>query len=271
MDNRPIGVFDSGQGGLSVVKHLIDSLKNQSIIYFGDTARVPYGTKSAATIEKYAKQDIAFLMNKNVKAIVVACGTVSSYLTPELFENLNVPFTGVLKPASLAAVKNSTTGTIGVIGTKATVKSKSYEKEILLHKKDAKVVSVACPMFVPLVENGYIQPDNKISLAVAKDYLLPFQKENIDVLILGCTHFPLLKGIIEQAVPNGIKLIDPGYETALFIEQLLKKNNLLPSADNKAVYEFNASDDVENFKEGADIFLGDKLKTLNASFNQVTF
>ena len=185
MDNRPIGIFDSGLGGLTAVKEILSILPQEDIVYFGDTGRVPYGTRSKETIMKYAKQDMAFLQSKNVKMIIAACGTVSS-VAGHIGEALSLPFTGVLKPTALAACLATHKKRIGIIGTTATIKSGSYQKAILEINPDIQVFAQDCPLFVPLVENGFTSPDSDIVLSVIKHYLQPFMDADIDTLILGC-------------------------------------------------------------------------------------
>ena len=182
MDNRPIGIFDSGLGGLTAVKEILSILPQEDIVYFGDTGRVPYGTRSKETIMKYAKQDMAFLQSKNVKMIIAACGTVSS-VAGHIGEALSLPFTGVLKPTALAACLATHKKRIGIIGTTATIKSGSYQKAILEINPDIQVFAQDCPLFVPLVENGFTSPDSDIVLSVIKHYLQPFMDADIDTLI----------------------------------------------------------------------------------------
>lgn len=260
MDNRPIGIFDSGQGGLTVVRELMRTMPNESIVYFGDTSRVPYGTKSTATITKYARQDIEFLKTRDVKMIIAACGTVSAILPKEVSQNHGLPYTGVVLPTAKTACKKTKTKHIGVLGTPATIKSKAYAKEIMKIIPDSKVTGIACPMFVPLVENGYTQKDNQVAKFIANEYLSPLNDTDIDVLILGCTHFPLLKPVISSVLKSNIELIDAGFETAHFAKKILTKENLLAD-ENSSSQEFFVSDDTENFKRGAVSFLGQDLST----------
>lgn len=255
MDNRAIGIFDSGLGGLTVVKEMTHILKEQKIIYFGDTARVPYGTKSKDTVVNYAKQDVAFLKDKSVKMIIAACGTVSSNLDLKTIEEFSIPFIGVVLPAVEAAISLTKTKKIGVLGTPSTIKSNKYEKEILKNLKDAKVKSVACPMFVPLVENGYIKKDDQVSNIIAKEYLKPFIKGEYDVIILGCTHFPILSDVIKNILPSNIRLINPGKEAAKYAKEMMKKQGILPSENPHVTHEFYSSDDVNNFINNANLFL----------------
>ena len=232
MDNRPIGIFDSGLGGLTAVKEILSILPQEDIVYFGDTGRVPYGTRSKETIMKYAKQDMAFLQSKNVKMIIAACGTVSS-VAGHIGEALSLPFTGVLKPTALAACLATHKKRIGIIGTTATIKSGSYQKAILEINPDIQVFAQDCPLFVPLVENGFTSPDSDIVLSVIKHYLQPFMDADIDTLILGCTHYPFVKETIEKVVGSGIAIIDGGEGTAREIKRRLKEKNLLTNRATK--------------------------------------
>ena len=210
MDNRAIGVFDSGLGGLTTVRELRKLLPDERIVYFGDTGRVPYGNRSRETIRNYAMQDIRFLKRHEVKLVIAACGTVSSALTPELSAEAGVPFSGVVVPAAQAACAATVNGRIGVIGTTATVRSGAYGRAIRTINPDARTFGNACPLFVPLVENGFIQPDNEITAKVAEIYLKPMIDERVDTLILGCTHYPLIYDIIDRALGSRVTLIDAG-------------------------------------------------------------
>jgi len=259
VDNRPIGVFDSGLGGLSIVSELRKLLPHEDIVYFGDTGRVPYGTRSRETIIKYAKQDIAFLRSKNVKAIIAACGTVSTNLPEDYPSGLDIPFCDILRPAVEAACRSSVSGKIGVIATTASVKSGAYGRTIRAVRPDAVVVENACPLFVPLVENGYIERDNKVTKLVAQGYLSPFRKETVDVLILGCTHFPIISGIIADMLQDQILLIDPGTEVAKKARSLLQEHNLFSCRESEGHTDFYVSDNPSSFSQIASIFLGTEV------------
>ena len=253
-DNRPIGVFDSGLGGLTVVREMQKAMPNESIVYFGDTGRVPYGTKSRDTIKLYTKQDIEFLLKNDVKAIVAACGTVSSVALPEL-PALPVPVEGVVVPSAIAAVKKTKNGRIGVIGTSATINSGAYRSEITRLMPDAQIFEKACPLFVPIVESGWIERDNEIAVLTAKKYLSSLKDEGIDVLILGCTHFPLLSDIIGDFMGNSVELIDTGYEAAHYVLSMLAENGI-ESNNEKGSYQYFVSDRVDDFSSMAAILLG---------------
>ena len=255
MKNYSIGVFDSGMGGLTAVKELNSILPNENIIYFGDTARVPYGSRSRETVLKYARQDVEFLCGHEIKMIIAACGTVSSVVgTNSLVDNM--PFTGVIHPAVQAACGATRNGKIGVIGTPATIKSGYYAKAIKEINPRAKVVGNACPLFVHLVENGYIERDNKITILAAEEYLEPIKNENVDTLILGCTHYPVIKDIISDIMGPDVKLISSGAEAAKYAYNCLIEKDLLSDRKEKGKNTFFVSDSVSLFEENAANFLG---------------
>ncbi len=254
MSEQAIGVFDSGLGGLTAVKELIKVLPQENIIYFGDTARVPYGTRSRETIIKYATQDARFLMSKNVKMVIAACGTVSSNATI-LRDTLPVPYTGVIVPTSVAAVNATRNGKIGVIGTSATVKSNAYKNEILRCNDKIQVFQQDCPLFVPLVENGFVSENDDIVKLVVERYLKDFKDEGIDTLILGCTHFPIIAKAISNYLGRGVTLVDSGRETALYAANILSKDGLLNQSSTIGSCRYYVSDTVESFRHTAEIFL----------------
>ena len=256
MDTRDmaIGVFDSGLGGLSAVKELMNVLPAENIVYFGDTGRVPYGNRSRDTIIKYAQQDVNFLLKNNVKMIIAACGTVSSVATG-LKNTLPVPFTGVVDPTAAAAVKATRNGKVGVIGTTATINSHSYKKRITELNPDIEVFEQDCPLFVPLVENGFTSPDDIIVKSVVEHYTKDFITIGVDTVILGCTHYPLLADAIGKVLGNGVTLIDSGRATALYTAELLKDMNLECTSRKNAEYKFFVSDTPDNFEHMAGMFL----------------
>lgn len=254
MDNRAIGIFDSGLGGLTAVKEFARTLPNESIVYFGDTGRVPYGTRGREIIVKYAKQDINFLLSHNVKMVIAACGTVSSVLPRDVSDGFDFPYSGVISPACAAAVKATKNKKIGVLGTSATINSKKPEEEIKKLLPDAEVTSVSCPLFVPLVENGFIQPDNKVTRMVAEQYLEPLIKQGTDTIILGCTHFPIIKAVIGDIVGDDVLLIDTGREAARHAADVLRQNDMLSDGENRTA-EYYVSDSTESFERLASIFL----------------
>lgn len=256
MDNRSIGIFDSGLGGLTSVKEIMRVLPGESVIYFGDTGRVPYGTRSKETIIKYSKSDINFLLSKNVKLIVVACGTVSSQALPEIRGDYDVPVIGVVEPAARAALKATKNGKIGIIGTNGTIKSGAYEKFLRENGKDTKTYSCACPLFVPLAENGHF--DTKMTELAAEEYLSGIKAHGVDTLILGCTHYPLLRKAIGRFMGEDVTLIDAGAAAADELSRLLDKYEL-HSQNQKAERSYFVSDDVNGFTELGGIFLNQKI------------
>lgn len=261
MDNRSIGVFDSGLGGLTTIKELKALLPHENIVYFGDTSRVPYGSRSRETIIKYAKQDIHFLTGHDVKMIIIACGTVSSVLTDDIASSYGVPIIRVLNPAAQAACASNREGGIGIIGTLATVRSGAYGKAIRAIKSNARVVGKACPLFVPLVENGFLGRDNPVTRLVAEGYLLDLKQENIDTVILGCTHYPLLYDVISDILGSEITLIDAGREAAHFAAATLKSMGMMNEETSKpGRTEYYVSDRIDDFAEIATRFLGCSIK-----------
>ncbi len=254
MDNRPIGVFDSGLGGLTSVKQLISVMPNEDIIYFGDTGRVPYGNKSPETIIRYTKDDIKFLLEHNIKIIIAACGTASSVALPVIGDSCKVKLVGVLEPACRAAVRRTRSGRIGVIGTAGTIASGKYAQIIKELMPEAEVFSTACPMFVSIVENGYAE--SEVARIVANDYLGALKKENVDTLILGCTHYPLLERVIGDIMGADTELISPGLEVAEYVKKLLTEENKLAGRAEDGSCEFYVSDSTENFAELGGVFLG---------------
>lgn len=253
-DNRAIGVFDSGLGGLTAVKELMQILPNESIIYFGDTGRVPYGTRSNETIIKYVRQDIKFLLTHQVKAIVAACGTASSVALEQLKKEFSIPLIGVLEPVCQAAVAKTKNKKIGVLGTPGTINSGSYKKGIESLMPEATIFQQACPMFVPLVENGYLE--SEATYIIAKEYLEEFIKNKVDTIILGCTHYPLLEKVITNIVGKNVSIINAGYETALYTKNILAKNKMLSDNSDIGNNQYYVSDDKEKFSHLGGMFLG---------------
>lgn len=260
MDNRSIGVFDSGLGGLTTVKELKELLPHENIVYFGDTSRVPYGSRSRETILKYARQDIRFLLTHDVKLIIIACGTVSSIVTDQIAAEYEVPIIRVLGPAAQAACAVNRDGGIGVLGTSATVRSGSYGKAIRAIKPNARVIGKACPLFVPLVENGFVDRDNPVTRLVAEGYLEDLKKESIDTVILGCTHYPLLYPIISDILGEDITLVDSGKETARYAAAALKSMGLVSDRTEDGTCAFYISDQPDDFTAIAERFLSERVK-----------
>ena len=252
-DNRPIGVFDSGVGGLTVVKQLMKKLPSENIIYFGDTARIPYGTKSEEIVRRFALEDSFFLLEKNVKMVIVACNTASSVAVNMLQTILDVPVIGVIEPGAEAAVRNSRNRKIGVIGTAATIRSSSYRKKVLQSSNKAQVISQACPLFVSLVEEGWIE--DEATILIARRYLQTMIENHVDTLILGCTHYPLLKNTIQKVLGDNVRLIDSGVETAITVAKILEEKSMLANPDQIAKNKFYLSDMPYKFQEIAERFL----------------
>ncbi len=260
MNKKAIGIFDSGIGGLTCVKQIKRLMPNEDIIYFGDTSRVPYGGRSEETIKKYATQDINFLRSHDIKMIIAACGTVSANLPLETINKLDVEFSGVLLPAVKAACKATTDGRIGVIATPATIKSGAYGKAIREISPDIQIFGKACPMFVPLVENGYINKGNPITKAIAKEYLDVIKENKVDTLILGCTHYPVIKDIIAEQMGDKVTLIDPGLEAARFAKELFDKKDMRNSVEHKGECSYFVSDDEQNFAFAAGMYLEEQIE-----------
>jgi glutamate racemase len=253
----PIGVFDSGLGGLTVAHAIMRQLPSESLIYFGDTARVPYGPKSPDTVRRYSREISAFLIEQGVKAIVVACNTATAHALPTLRDELDVPVIGVVEPGARAAVRATRTGHIGVIGTAGTIRSQAYDRAIRAENPEVRVTTLACPLFVPMVEEGWI--DHEATHLIAEEYLAPFVKDPIDTLVLGCTHYPLLKPVIGEIVGRSVRLIDSAEETALDARRMLAANDLT-AADREGAYRFIASDDPQQFLTLGRRFLGSAIE-----------
>lgn len=252
MNNSPIGIFDSGIGGLTVAREIMRQLPDESTVYFGDTARVPYGSKSRDTIISFSRQIMKFLMTKKVKAIVIACNTASAYALDTIAKEADVPVIGVIEPGAKAANEATSNGRIGVIATEGTIKSNTYPKIIKAINPDIQVFSKACPLFVPLVEEGW-QYDS-ITYEIADRYLYDIMSYDIDTLVLGCTHYPLIRRTIQKVVGDNITLVSPAYETAKELEKILAKNDVR-ACDNKAEHHFYVSDSVEKFRNFAGTIL----------------
>lgn len=257
--NAPIGVFDSGIGGMTVVRELMSQLPAEQIIYYGDTARVPYGNKSAETIINYSRQIANFLVSQGVKAIVIACNTVSAIALETLRSEFDLPIIGVVKPGAKAAADATKNGSIGVIATRATINSGIYEDFLHKTNPDIHVYKQACPLFVPLVEEGWI--DDPITDRIIHRYLDGLINRGIDSLVLGCTHYPLLRERIQLAVGDGVTLVNPAYETAKAFKYVLEENNLLTGASDNPEHtpnhEFFVSDSPAQFLDFANTILSD--------------
>lgn len=260
MDRRPIGVFDSGIGGLTVVRELQHQLPHESLVYFGDTARVPYGNKSPETVRRYAREILDFLLLRDVKMIVVACNTASAHALDDLQRISPVPVEGVVGPGARAAALASKGGMIGVIGTAGTMKSGAYERAIKALSPQARVVQKACPLFVPLVEEGWLTGD-AVRL-IAHEYLDPFVPQGIDTLVLGCTHYPLLKPLLGEVMGNGVTLIDSAQETAAAVGRELIESQLEGPTHVEGHTHFVVSDAADQFERVGVTFLGDRVRDI---------
>lgn len=256
---RPIGVFDSGVGGLTVARELVRQLPNENIVYFGDTARVPYGIKSKETVIRFSIENILFLLKHDVKLICVACNTVSSFALPSIKHHFKVPIVGVISPGVREAVYATQNRRIGVIGTKGTVKSRAYEIEIKQLDPKVKVTAVSCPLFVPFVEEGWLS--GEVVEDVAKTYLKPLKEAKVDTIILGCTHYPLLKPVIKKIMGNNVTLIDSAKQVAIEVKKILCAENLL-NRKGRGSQRFFVSDNPEWFSELAERFLGRSVKNV---------
>jgi glutamate racemase len=254
---RPIGVFDSGIGGLTVVAEIARQLPNEEIVYFGDTARLPYGPKSRETVTQFAIQDTEFLLTHGVKMVVVACNTASSVAIDALSERYGLPIIGVIAPGALAAVSSTLAGKVGVIGTEGTIASHAYLREIKKLDRDIEVIEKSCPLFVPLAEEGWTE--REVTLVIAHEYLIPLRDAGIDVVVLGCTHYPILKGTIGRVFGPGVRLIDSAEETAREVAERLSVLGLGRTREAAPEHRFFVSDVPHRFREQAERFLGAPL------------
>ena len=255
-NSAPIGVFDSGIGGLTVVREIMRALPEESIIYFGDTARVPYGSKSKETVTKYSRQIIRFLNTQHVKAIVVACNTASAMALDEIEKEIKIPIIGVVKPGAKVASETTKNGKIGVIGTEAMIRSNIYPSYLEQINSNVEVIGKPCPLFVPLVEEGLLQ--DPLTDEIAMRYLSVLIDCNIDTLILGCTHYPLIRSTIARIMGEKVKLVNPAYETAWELKRMLEQEKLLSNARpglGGNQYQFFVSDAAEKFRSFANSIL----------------
>jgi glutamate racemase len=257
----PIGVFDSGIGGLTVVHELMRQLPCEPIIYFGDTARVPYGPKSPDTVRRYSREITGYLVEQGVKAVVVACNTATAHALPFLRQELPVPVVGVVDPGARAAVAASATGRIGVIGTMGTINSGAYERAIRALTPDATITTRACPLFVPLVEEGWTE--HEVTRLIAREYLAPMARANVDALVLGCTHYPLLKPLIAEMLGESVRLIDSAEETAAETTRVLDRLGARADGGGPPRYRFIASDAPEQFLRLGQRFLGGAIESVD--------
>ena len=260
MDARPIGVFDSGLGGLTAVRSLRQILPEENLIYFGDTARVPYGGRSKETLLKYARQDVRFLRSFDLKAILIACGTVSTTSLDTLQAENDLPIVGVVEPTCRRALQVTKNKRVGIIATLASIRSGAYEATLRRLAPDVEVIGKPCPLFVPLVENGRIQRGDVVIETVAREYLEPLKATDIDTLILGCTHYPLLTDIIADVMGPDVTLVSAGEESAFELKRMLKAEGLRADERCQGEPEFYVSDRPEDFERIASVFLRENMR-----------
>lgn len=258
--DNSIGIFDSGVGGLTVFRAIQQRLPNEHLIYLGDTARIPYGVRSAATIERYALECADFIQSKGVKAIVIACNTASALAADYLRSKCSIPVLGVIRPGSRRAVEATKTGRIGVIATEATVASGAYERAMLALRSGLEITSRACPLFVPLAEEGWV--NHPVTLQVAEEYLGELRSSRVDTLVLGCTHYPILRPMIEQTMGDQIEYVDSGEALADRLAQMLAEEGLASERERSASDEFYVTDSPARFRRVAELFLGRPLESV---------
>ena len=267
LNKQPIGVFDSGIGGLTVLRALRERLPCENFLYLGDTARLPYGTKSPETVKKYALQASKILIDRGVKLLVVACNTASSLRLPALSCSFNVPIIGVIDPGVKKASRITKRGPIGVIGTRSTISSGIYQKALKSACNGVKVMAAPCPLFVPLVEEGWL--DNKVTSGVVRTYLNDFKEAGVETVILGCTHYPLLKKVIRRFLGTKVKLVDSASETAFAVKEMLKKEKLLNKKSSYRSERYFVSDEPAAFKKIGERFLGCRIRSIKKVSNHV--
>lgn len=260
MDNRPIGVFDSGLGGLTVLKEIMSGMPGESIVYFGDNGRAPYGNKSKETVLKYTFQDIRFLLNQDIKMIVIACNTASACSIKQVKNTFDIPVIEVVEPGATAAVRETKSKRVGVIGTTNTVNSGVYENAIQHIDTQMQVFSKACPLFVNLAEEGWWE--NDIAERIAQEYLLPLKEFNIDTLVLGCTHYPILFNTINKVIGPEVNLVSSAQEVASVVKKLVEENDIARDPQIEPVYRYYTSDNVELFESFGSKILGKEINAV---------
>ena len=260
MRDKPIGIFDSGLGGLTVFKEVKKLLPGEDIVYFGDTARVPYGAKSKNTVIKFSIQNADFLIGLDVKMIVVACNTSSSFSLPALKRRYDIPVIGVIEPGAREAASVTRKMKVGVIGTKATISSGVYERQIKKINPKIDVTSKDCPLFVPLVEEGWLKED--VTEKIARRYLEPLKKKKIDAIVLGCTHYPLLKSTVRSVLGKNVKLIDSATQTAKVVKKIIYNKDIHNRRGEGGKYRFYVSDEPQLFKKIGSRFLGERIANI---------
>jgi glutamate racemase len=258
MNAAPIGIFDSGIGGLTVARAIYDRLPGESTIYFGDTARVPYGPKSPETVRRYSLEILHWLLGQGVKAVVIACNTSTAHALETLQAESPVPVIGVIEPGARAAAAATRGGPVGVIGTAGTIASNAYAKAIKRMRSEARVEQRACPLFVPLVEEGWFE--HPAAELIAREYLAPLHAVGVDALVLGCTHYPLLKPLLERVMGPNVRLIDSGQETAAVVARTLEERGMSAPAGGEPFHRFAVSDDEARFLQVGSRFIGDRLE-----------
>jgi glutamate racemase len=257
MNRAPIGIFDSGIGGLTVARAVYERLPHESTVYFGDTARVPYGPKSPDTVRRYSLEILEWLLAQQVKAVVIACNTSTAHALEVLRAASPVPVIGVIEPGARAAVAAAHGGVIGVIGTAGTIASDAYARAIRSRAPDAAIVQRACPLFVPLVEEGWFE--HPAARLIAAEYLAPLREAEASVVVLGCTHYPLLRPLLQEEMGPGVTLIDSGAETARVVEEVLKREALAAEPGAVPTHRFAVSDDEARFRAVGSRFIGERL------------
>jgi len=263
LNNMAIGIFDSGIGGLTVLKEVRRMLPKEKLIYLGDTARVPYGIRSAQTVIKYSIANTDFLLKQNIKLLIIACNTASAVANKVLREKYAIPVIDVVGPGAKGAVKITKNKKIGIIGTQGTIKSSAYQKAIKLIDHDIETFTQSCPLFVPLAEEGWCSKDDEVVLLTAMRYLETLKSEDIDTLVLGCTHYPLLKEALQKVMGDKIKLVDSAEETAFEVVNLLNECNLCSDGSEEARSIFYLTDIAHRFAETGSRFLGEELTNIN--------
>jgi len=264
MPRRPIGMFDSGVGGLTVMQQVSHALPRESMVYFGDTARVPYGGKSRETIIRYSIEGTIFLMEHDIKAMIIACNTASAYARDKLRQLFNIPIIDVIEPGAEKAVQVTQNGCIGVLGTRATIRSGMYEAEIKARLPSAQVISIPCPLFVPLVEEHFTQ--HEAARMIVREYLSPLKGTKVDTVLLGCTHYPLLRTIIEKELGESIQIVDPAIACAEKVSKLLQQKKMQTDSKHSTKRYF-VSDDAAKFRQLGESFLGvslEEVKQINS-------
>ena len=254
---KAIGIFDSGVGGLTVLKEIVKALPQEDTIYLGDTARVPYGTKSPETVTRYARQITSFLVSRDIKLLVVACNTASAFSLDALKEQFPIPIVGVIEPGARRAAAVTKSGKVGVIGTEGTIRSSAYAKAIKRMNPEIEVITRACPLFVPLAEEGWV--DNEVARLSARLYLGGMKEEGVDTLVLGCTHYPLLKNIISEVMGTSVTLVDSAEETARTVAEILRNGSALRPSSEKGNHHYFVTDVPAGFIRVGNRFLGGRL------------